>query len=241
MAAEDAASKTVLIGVPNNVFARLNEGHPGGVMLEATVDVLAKMGFRATFITIPASDIPKALEMGQIDVAAVRIQSPRSKESALFSDPIIHEYNVPITRAGERLPFRKLSDLSGKIIAGRTGFHYPSLSSSDKGDITIRRFESDGAMIRSLLLREVDVAIIAALSDIYVFRSEGVMRHIEVLDVSIGSVPLRAAFNSRKFSNSDLQRFNQLLNSYQSSAAWQVLLERNGIADLVREWTMLSD
>lgn len=233
------ATQRILIGVPNNVFARLDEGQPTGIMLEAVNHIALQMGLQPSFVTMPASDIPKALDSGQIDIAAVRIQSSRGKESALFTDPIIHEHNVPIARAGEGFSLRKVSDLNGKRVAGRAGYHYPALEKAT--NVKMERFDSDGAMIRALLHKKTDVVIIAALSDIYVFRAEGVMRRVQVLDSAIGSVALRAAFTAKRYTPEHIVRFNELLAVYQKGSAWQQTLERNGFADLVHDWPMLTD
>jgi len=227
------------VGVPNNVFAKLNQGWPMGVMLEALDQIVRDMGLAPTYISMPAGEIPKALDNGQIDIAAVRILSARNRGTALYSEPLIDEYNVLAVRAGEAFPAKRLSDLKGKIIAGREGYQYPLLEKNT--DIKLLRFDSDGAVIRALLFKQVDMVILAALTDIFVFRTEGVMRQLEVLDASVGKVPLRSAFSSRRFTQADVDVFNQKWEAFRASPAWQEIIDRNGFADLIREWPLLVE
>ncbi len=229
----------VQVGVPNNVFAKLNQGRPMGVMLEAVDQIVHDMGLQPVYISMPASEIPRALDAGQIDIAAVRILSSRNKGTALYSEPLVDEYNVLAVRAGEGFTAKNLGDLKGKTIAGREGYQYPLLEKNK--DIKLLRFDSDGAVIRALLFKQVDMVILAALTDIFVFRTEGVMRHLEVLEASVGMVPLRSAFSSRRFTQADVDQFNQKWLALKASPAWQEIMERNGFADLIREWPLLVE
>lgn len=237
--ASPASAAKVLVGVPGNVFAKLDHGRPTGILLEALDRLLAQAGFRPAYVAMPAGEMPKALDGGQIDIAAVRILSARNKGEALFSDPLVDEYNVPVVRVGEAFPARRAADLKGKVIAGRAGFHYPLIENVP--GVTLLRFDSDGAMIRALLLNKVDVAIFAALSDIFIFRTEGVMRRIEMLNAAIGKVPLRAAFSSQRFRQDEVDAFNRAWAAFRTGPEWQQILERNGFADLVREWPLLEE
>lgn len=233
-----AALPRVLIGVPHNVFSKLDQGRPTGIILEALDTLVQQMGFQPSYISIPPSDMVAALESGQIDIASVRIQSSRSKERSHFSAPIVKEFNVPITRAGTDLKIRSIADLQGRTIAGRIGFQYPALDNAP--NLKLERFDSDAAMVRALLLKKVDVAIIAGLSDIFMFRTEGVLRQVDVSEAAIGSVALRAAFSAKRFTAEQVADFNQRLTEFQQGDAWQQVLDRNGFSDLVKDWPMLQ-
>jgi ABC-type amino acid transport substrate-binding protein len=233
-----AAQPRVLIGVPYNVFSKLDQGRPVGIMLETLDALVQQMGFQPSYISIPPSDMVAALESGQIDIASVRIQSARSKEKSHFSSPIVTEFNIPITRAGSDLKIRSIADLQGKSIAGRIGFHYPALENVP--NLKLERYDSDAAMVRALLLKKVDIAIIAGLSDIFMFRTEGVLRQVEISDAAIGSVPLRVAFSAKRFSAEQVVDFNKRLAEFQQGDDWQGVLDRNGFADLVKDWPSLQ-
>jgi ABC-type amino acid transport substrate-binding protein len=228
----------VLIGVPHNVFSKLDQGRPTGIMLEALDTLIHQMGYQPSYISIPPSDMVAALESGQIDIASVRIQSARSKEKSHFSAPIVTEFNIPITRAGSDMKIRSLADLHGRTIAGRIGFHYPALENVP--NMKLERFDSDAAMVRALLLKKVDIAIIAGLSDIFMFRTEGVLRQVDVSDAAIGSVPLRAAFSAKRFTPEQVADFNKRLAEFQQGDSWQEVLDRNGFADLVKDWPAIQ-
>jgi len=237
-AAAAAPLPRLLIGVPHNVFSKLDQGRPTGIMLETLDALMQQMGFQPSYISIPPSDMTAALESGQIDIASVRIQSARSKEKSHFSAPIVTEFNIPITRTGSDLRIRSVTDLQGKSIAGRIGFQYPALENIP--NLKLERYDSDAAMVRALLLKKVDIAIIAGLSDIFMFRTEGVLRQVELSEAAIGSVPLRAAFSAKRFTAEQVTDFNRRLAEFQQGDAWQEVLDRNGFADLVKDWPMLQ-
>jgi ABC-type amino acid transport substrate-binding protein len=231
--------RKVLVAIPNNVFAKLVNGEPRGILLEGIDRIARQLDWQPNYIVMAASDIPKALSDGEIDVSAVRILPSRGPGSDHFSEPLINEYNILIVRAGERFPVSQAKDLSGKVMAGREGFHYPMLEKVPF--LRLQRYDTDGAMIRALLMGKVDIAVIAALSDVFAFRTEGVMRRLDVLDRAIGVVPLRAALSGKRFADSDMVRFNQAWSSLLSSTGWQEITNSNGFTDLIRDWPLLAE
>jgi len=106
--------------------------------------------------------------------------------------------------------------------------------------VQLQRHATDGEMLRSLLFGASDLALISGISDIYTFRSEGIMKRLDVLPASLGAVPIVAAFSKAVFSKEDVDAFDAALAEFKLTAAWQDVLERNGMADLVREWPVVT-
>lgn len=230
---------TSWVAIPGNLFASLERGNPSGIFIE-TMDVLLKQsGMAPTYINMPTGDALRDLKAGAVSVATVVVPIPRIKDDAYFSDPLVTENNVAVTLKDKGFNLSRVSDLRGKRIGARTGYQYPLLD-KDPG-IQLMRYNSDGEMLRSLLFGVVDVAIISAISDIYAFRSEGIMTRMEILNTSVGAVPLVAAFSKKHFSKESVDAFNQALAKFKQSPEWQELLEKNGLADLVKDWPMVTE
>ncbi|MGE5505451.1 MAG: substrate-binding periplasmic protein [Actinomycetota bacterium] len=230
---------TVVIAVPGNIFGRTDRGQPQGIIAEAVAEVFRRMGRPVQFLTMRQPEAIAALKDGRIDVATVVVKTPKIQDAGLFSNPIVMEYNAVVVRKGEGFPLKATADLAGRRIGVRAGYSYPLLQ-KNKG-VETTAFDSDGAMFRALVLGKLDAAIFAALSDSYTFRSEGIITKVELLDTAVGSVPLYAVLSPRLFSNAELQEFNRRLAELRQSPAWPDILERNGFADLVHEWPLVSE
>lgn len=232
------ADQVLRIAVPGNLFARLEKSVPTGVFIETMDAILRKMGKSPTYIYMPVGDALNDLKDGAIAAVAVVVQTPRIKDLAFFSDPIIKEYNVAATLKNKGFNLSSVSDLRGKKVGGRVGYQYPLVERDTQ--IEMLRYQSDGEMMRALLFAQIDLALIAGVSDVYTFRSEGVMTRLEVLKTSVGMVPLVAAFSKKHFSKESVAEFNKHLASFIGSEEWQAILESNGQADLVKDWPLLK-
>jgi ABC-type amino acid transport substrate-binding protein len=228
----------VKVAVPGNLYARLERGQATGLFLETVEAVLGKMGRSASFVTMPTGDALGELTGGGIGLATVIVPTSRVRETLLLSAPVVSEFNVAVTLKGKSFPLARVADLRGKRIAARQGFQYPLLEQDPT--LQMQRHATDGEMLRSLLFGASDVAIISGISDIYTFRSEGIMKRLEVLPSSLGAVPLVAAVSKAVFSKEDVDAFNAALAQFKLSSAWQETLESNGLADLVLDWPVVS-
>ncbi|MBF0152672.1 MAG: transporter substrate-binding domain-containing protein [Magnetococcales bacterium] len=230
--------RSLLVAVPGTVFTRLEKGAPVGVMAEVTDIILRRMGFSPVFIGMSMKEILGAIRDNQIGASSLIVMTPKNKDAVLFTDPVVDEYTTIVTRQGEGFPLNQLSDLWGRKIAGRQGYHYPMLEKDP--NIQIERYRSDGEVIRNLLLHKVDLVLISTLSNIYSFRVEGVMDKLEILPIAVGIVPLRIALSPKEFSAGDLAQFNTRLQQLRGEPAWQDILARNGFADLIHTWPILE-
>jgi ABC-type amino acid transport substrate-binding protein len=131
-----------------------------------------------------------------------------------------------------------LSDLRGKRIGARQGYRYPLLDG--KQGMTLMRYSTDGEMLRSLLFGETDVIVLSAVSDIFALRSEGIMKRLVILNKSVGTVPLVAAFSKKQFTRAETDAFNKALAEFRQGPQWKAILERNGLSDLVQAWPMIT-
>lgn len=74
-------------------------------------------------------------------------------------------------------------------------------------------------MLRALFFGQVEVIIISAISDLYAFRSEGIMTRMEILKTSVGTVPLVAAFSKKIFTKGSVDAFRVWMPSTRN---WKV-------------------
>ena len=229
---------SVLVSLQNNVFANLFDGHPEGVIIETVDTILRRWGREPLHVVMQSGDTVAAMQDGTVGVNTVTVETPSNRDLALYSDPILTEYNVIALPAGKSLTLNHISDLHGLRLGGRVGYQYPLLDPDPQ--IHMERFSQDGELIRNLILGRIDAAVISALSDVYKLRAEGVMPRIHLLDRSVGMVPLRAALSNKLFSTADLERFNATLAGLKASAEWQDILERNGFADLAVDWPLIA-
>lgn len=227
------------VAIPGNVFASLEKSVPTGIFIETMDVLLKKAAITPTYLNMPTGDAFRDLIAGTVSVALVVVPRPGEGESVYFSAPIVNEHNIAVTLRGKAFSLSKVSDLRGKKIGTRTGYQYPLLEKDPS--IELQRFQTDGEMLRSLLFGQVEVVIISAISDLYAFRNEGIMTRMEVLKTAVGTVPLLAAFSKKRFTKENVDAFNRELVSFKQSPAWPELLEKNGMADLVKDWPMVNE
>ena len=233
------ARMPVKVAVPGNLYARLEKGQPTGIFLEAVQAVLEGMGRQPSHVIMPTGEALGELgASGGIGLATVVVPTARVRQTLLVSAPVFSEYNVAVVLKGKNFTLAKVSDLRGKRIAARAGFQYPLLEQDPA--VQLQRHATDGEMLRSLLFGASDLALISGISDIYTFRSEGIMKRLDVLPASLGAVPIVAAFSKAVFSKEDVDAFDAALAKFKLTVAWQDVLERNGMADLVREWPVVT-
>jgi ABC-type amino acid transport substrate-binding protein len=233
------SAPTFLVAIPGNLYARLEKGRPAGIFIEALDVLLRKSGIAPTYINMATRDAIRDLDTGIVSAATVVVPTDMIIGAAYFSEPFVTEYNVAVTLKNKTFNVSKVSDLRGKKIGGRMGYQYPLIEMAS--DMQLLRFSTDGEMLRALLYGKTDVAIFAGISDIYAFRSEGIMTRMEILKTSVGAVPLVAAFSKKRFSSERVDAFNQALASFKQSPEWQEILERNGLADLVKDWPLVTE
>lgn len=222
------------VAVPGNVFSGLEAGKPTGVLIEAVDAILKAQGQEAQYLRMLSSDAIRELRQGRVDMATALIPSSTSDARILYSSPILNEFNVVVTRKGQALNFDSIGDLQGRQIAGRVGYRYPLLEADSR--IRINRYSTDAEMIRALLMGREEILIFSAVSDLYAFRAEGVSSRLQISEKAVGSVPLVVAFSAARFTAADVQQFNEQLANLKQSPAWESIVDRNGMSDLIREW-----
>lgn len=226
------------VAISSNVFASLERNEPNGIFIELLDRVMSEQGHDLRYLNMTSGEAARELRSGTVSIMTVVVPGDKLAEHAWFSDPVVMEYNVPLALSGKTFELNVLSDLHGKRIGGREGYRYPLLEG--KRSIKLVRYRTNGEMIRALLLGDLDLAVISAVSDIFSFRSEGIMSRLEILPLAVGSVPLIAAFSKQYFSEQDVMDFNRKMAAFKQTADWQEILERNGMADLVHEWPVLQ-
>ncbi len=231
-----------LVALPINLYGRTEWGVPTGIVAETLDEVLNRMGCEHHFINMRSRDAIRFLKDGKLGVVAALYRTTEALDVGLITDPIIIEYNIVIIRKGEKVPFNKISDLNGKVIGIRASNPYRLPEKCRKADkITLQRFESKGDILRSLILGQVDAAIISSLSDIYDFRAEGIMDQIDILERAVGIAPISTVLSKQMFSQEDIASFNHHLAALQQDSAWGHILDQNGFTDLLHPWPLLEE
>ena len=226
------------VAIPGNLYAALERNTPSGVIIE-TVDALLKQkGINPVYLSMPSSDALKEAAKGVIKLATVLVPVDKFRNDVYFSDPVVTEYNVIMALRDKNFTLSRWSDLNGKRIGAHQGYSYPLLEK--RPHLNVTRYPTDGEMIRSLLLGQEDAVVIAGVSDIYAFRSEGIQSKVDILRMAIGAVPLTVAFSKKHYTEADVQEFNTSLRAFKKTEKWQSILDRNGISDLVHDWPILT-
>lgn len=236
---DEALVKKLRVAIPGNIYASLENNEPSGIFIEAVTALFKQRGVSLSYLSMPTGEAIKEIRKGTMDIATVVVPTASLRDSVYLSEPIVTEYNVVMTLRDKGFDLASIADLRGKNIGARGGYQYPVLEKDPS--LKMMRYQSDGEMIRALLLGQADVVIIAGVSDIYAFRAEGIMSRLEILKTAVGTVPLAAAFSKKNFRAEDVARFNEDLAAFKQSAEWKAILDRNGLADLVRPWPLLSD
>ena len=235
---DPVSARIVKIAVPGNIFATLVKSRPTGVLLE-TLDLLLRQTKDVpSYITMPTDDAIKGLQEGTLDIATVIVPTPRVKEVAWLSDPIITEYSIVMVPKGKAFPFTRVSDLYNKRIGVRIGYQYPLLDSNE--NVNLSRYRSDGEMIRALLFDHVDAIMVAAISDNSTFRTEGILTRFEMLKMAVGTVPITVAFSKKHYTQQDVESFNRSLGQFKQSPDWQGMMDHNGLSTLVKDWPLIT-
>lgn len=239
--ATSSTTHKILVTLPSNLYGRTKVGIPVGIVAETVDAVLHRMGYdNYKFINMRTDEAVKALQENKVDIIAVLYKTQKTQNIGMFTDPIIIEYNVIAVRKGDKFQLLKFSDLYEKKLGIRTAHPYKPPTKYDR-DIDLQRFESKGDILRSLILGRIDAAIISSLSDIYDFRTEGIMKQLDLLDRAVGTIPIYAMFSTKLFSQQDVQSFNFHLTALQQEPIWTDILSRNGFGDLVHVWPMVSE
>lgn len=229
---------SITIAVPGSIFASLRNGKPVGVIAEAVDQVLFSMGYHIDYVSMPSRDMRHAVQDGTVDVATSLLTPKNRTEGALYTDPVINEYNVLLVRRGEFRAIKSISDLHGREFGARVGYKYPLIE--NEPGIRLQRNRQDGENVRKLLLHELDAVIVAGVADLYEFRAEGIMSEVEILEKAVGVIGLGAALADERFTPAQVDEFNRRMTALKASPMWQQILDRNGMLDLVREWPLLE-
>ncbi len=228
-----AENATLVIGVSANVYADIREGRPRGVIIEAADYIARQMGYSPTYLVISSKEMAKKVRSGEIAIGATSLIGVEG-EAVSYSPAIIREYSVLVGKRTRSFDVKSIDALRGLKIGGRVGFKYPGIE-NEKG-IDLIRNRKDGENIRGLFLGELDLAVVGSVSDIYEFYSEGVMSELVVLDNAIGYVDIGLSLSNVYFSRKKMAEFRLGIGELLKGAEWKNILERNGMAELVKEW-----
>lgn len=235
---DNGAINELRVAIPGNVFANMDSHQPSGIFIEALDAVLKAGGFRPVYLRMPTGDAIRELLGGGIHVATVVVPRASGWAGVHLSAPVISEYNVVVVKKDSSLRVDRLDDLRGIRLAGRTGYQYPLLEG--QSELHVSRYGTDAEMIRGLLFGREEALVFSAISDLFAFRAEGVSSRLKVLDRAVGVVPLVAAFSAVRFSSDQVRQIDAAIAEFKTSPAWQSILDRNGMSDLVKDWPLVN-
>ena len=228
----------VTVAVPGDLFASIEGDRPTGLFAEVVDAVLRAEGIVPRYVTMATGEALRAVAEDGVGIATVVVPVPGLSGRVHLSTPVITEYNVALTRRGSGLEFKRLADLHGRRIGLRQGYRYPLLD-ADPAIVGIRH-RTDGEMIRCLIYDECDLVVVSGISDLHEFRAEDVMSRLQVAGAALGTVPFVMALSPARFSREDVTRIDKAIRAFQASAQWREIVTRSGLADLVREWTLVK-
>ena len=224
-------AKAVRISVAGNLFANFQKGRPSGIFAELVAQIARDMGQEPAFVSMPADAALKALAEGRLDVATVILKTDKIQDKYLFSQPVVTDYQVVVVKKGKGFPLLRQSDLNGKRLGAREGYRYDLLGKGSH--LRAHLYNSDGEMVRALLLGDVDAILMSGISDVYALRLEGIMSQLEVLNASVGMVPFVFAFSKTRFSADEVSNFNQRIDALNQKGVVRELAEKNAMGDLI--------
>lgn len=232
-----ANNNRIRVSAPGNVYSRIRDGVAIGIFPDAIKAALAESQSDSRFVTMSITDSISAMADGTVDIASSIVPTEAVKKVAWITAPLFHESNVVLTLREKSFKLSSTSDLLGKRIAVRTGYRYTMLESIPNLQLT--RYRSDGEMIRALLFGREDAAVLSGISDIYAFRSEGIMSKLKVLDNAVGEVPFVVALSKKKFTEAQAQAFSEAIQRFKAGPGWDTTLEQAGMSDLFEPWPQL--
>lgn len=172
------------------------DGQVSGIMW----DILSALA-NVHHLTLEAREIPtkrveEFLLSGHLDVSMRAREWSEHPEKFLFSDTIITVQDVVFTRAESPLEVDDISDLKGKTLLTRLGFHYPSLEPCfESGAITRLNVTSQHSMFQRLHSAERFDGLVSDLrTGRWLIKSHGWSRQFVVQPLVVDETNYRFMF-----------------------------------------------
>ncbi|HYD31390.1 MAG TPA: transporter substrate-binding domain-containing protein [Azospirillaceae bacterium] len=236
--AQTAGGEPVTIGVPTNPpLTMFADGKGQGIIHDLSVAALEKMGYTVVGRDLPFARLYQEIHGAGVDVAISVLKTPERSTQALYSDPIITEYNVMVAKKGAAFALATTDDLPGRKIGTRNGFKYPLLDV--RTDLTLDPGGDHLMNVRKLVAGRLDGMIVGSVSGLAQLKENQFGDQIEVLPNSIGKVPLGTALSSKRFTQADLDRFNATVAELRAGPAFAEIVARYNAGDLVKEYPVV--
>jgi uncharacterized protein YjbI with pentapeptide repeats len=232
----------IVVGVLGNQLADITNGKPRGVVAEATIKILEGLGYEPHLVLGSVDKVENDFRRGTFDVGVGMFVNNQLDTSIDYSDSIIREYSVLLTRAGENWAIESFDDLRGVKLGILAGHQYLNLENQPDSGILLVRQRKDAENIRGLLLKELDMVVLSSVSNLVEFRGESIMRmrELALLKKAVGFVDIGSAFVRASFPTGFIGCFNRRLRQFMQTPEWDELLSRNGIGSLVKTWSLLE-
>ena len=231
--------ETITLGTGDNLpFAAVGAGdQPTGVLGDVSVSLLETMGFDAKASVLPFARLYSSVHDGEIDGAIGVLRTDSRASQALYSDPILTEYNILVVKKGAAFDFSNLADLKGKRIGGRRGFVYPGL---DAAGVAVEPANGDINNVKKVIAGRLDAAIISSIAYLSRLDQSDLRGQVELPPLAVGEVPIGIALADEKFSEGDIASFNGKLADFKASQDYAAVLAKYGIADYVKSWPVAN-
>ncbi|WP_428686602.1 substrate-binding periplasmic protein [Roseibium sp.] len=239
LVSQAAIAETITLGTGDSLpFAAVGAGDlPSGVLGDVSMSLLKDMGFEAKASPLPFARLYSSVHSGEIDGAVGVLRTENRATQALYSDPILTEYNILAVKKGAAFNFMALAELKDKRIGGRRGFAYPGLEAAG---VSVEPANDDVNNIKKVIAGRLDAAIISSIAYLSQLDQSELRDEVELLPLAVGEVPIGIALADEKFSEGDIVSFNGKLAEFKSSEDYAAVLAKYGISDYVKTWPVAN-
>ncbi len=237
-------SRTLTVGVPDAMpLSGFDaDGRPRGILLDATIEALRRMGYDTRFVPLPMARLYAAVMQDGadgIDVAVSVQATPERRGRMHFAPTMVMEYLILAAPWRSGYSPRTIGDLRGHVIGGRTGVEYPGLD--DLPDLYIKRTRSDRGNARMAIGGRVAGFLMGSVTGVWELRATGQMPTLAISPVAFGSIPLTVALNRHRFSAEKKATFDRTVKEIVREPVWQDILRRNEATDLLTDWPVVYE
>lgn len=207
-------------GYPPFMIHRTDSTPEGGIIHDAMITILHRLGYDMRSVWIPKKREQISLDLGKMDAMAVAVEWVREPEKYIYSDPLVKVSNVLYSPIDRPVDFKKIDDLSGMTAITHLGYVYPPMAPHFRDGI-IRRHDttSETSMLKMVMAGRGDFAIVNDLVGNWLIQKNRWQGQLASSSRDVTYYDYRILF-TRKWA-ALLPAFNRELNHYIDSGELQ--------------------
>lgn len=128
---------------------------PRGIAIELGKAILTKAGYKVTVETCPWRRCQAIAEYDRAFITGFSKNDERAKKF-LFSDVIMYDDVVIVTKKGKEFSFKDAQDLTGKVIGAQIGVGFGAKNQGLKKGMTIETDATDVARVKKIMAGRID-------------------------------------------------------------------------------------